>query len=655
MRTKVTLVLLFLNVALFFFIFRFERRWRTEDSWKEARRRVLGAEAADIRTLEIGGSGRTAIALTKRGETWFIIRPLEWPANPNAVSRIVSELQFLEHATSFQVRDLAKNGQSLADYGLDQPRLTVTFSSGVNGSDTPGPVTLLRIGATTPDGARLYVLSPDGERVHVVNQSLARSLTLTFDELHADTVFTIPVFEARSLNLQTAAPTSLRVRLRRDGSQWTFETPIIARASKNATELSINALNALRVKTFLTNTPAPVLPAEKPLRISLEGNNRRETLIRGDELDRPAPAGPNSDREFYAQLEGRSALFTITMPASLIDTLERAQEALRETRLLDFTPRAVTSITLTAPNQLPLTLQRLETGEQAADAGAWQIVLRGDAGQAPQTLPADRAAVGRLLEQLGALSARRFQSDAPRDADLESWGFNRPEREVTLGIPGAAPVALQVGLATQRDGLAYARIMANPGSIYAIDPDILRETPVQPRAWRERLLRELPAGARITALKLTDIAEPRTLLETSIDDAGRPAAPGRSAAALQTVLEHLRALRAKEFVLDQFVDRVNVAGEERPWRYRLEATVTLHGGAGEQTSTTTLFLAPRTGGDQQLAGSPEFNAVFALEQPLVDALWTLTEGPRDPGPPASTPTPAPDAPPAAASESAPTK
>ena len=31
MRTKVTLVLLFLNVALFFFIFRFERRWRTDD------------------------------------------------------------------------------------------------------------------------------------------------------------------------------------------------------------------------------------------------------------------------------------------------------------------------------------------------------------------------------------------------------------------------------------------------------------------------------------------------------------------------------------------------------------------------------------------------------------------------------------------------
>ena len=75
MRTKVTLVLLFLNVALFFFIFRFERRWRTEDDWKETRRRVLGAEATDIRSLEITGPNRS-VSLEKRGDTWFITKPL---------------------------------------------------------------------------------------------------------------------------------------------------------------------------------------------------------------------------------------------------------------------------------------------------------------------------------------------------------------------------------------------------------------------------------------------------------------------------------------------------------------------------------------------------------------------------------------------------
>src|SRR3954469_25926762 len=133
MRTKVTLVLVFLNVALFFFIFKFERSWRTERASLEARRRVLGAEAADIRSLTVtsatpGGS----FPLVRRGEAWWLTAPLEWPANPHAVSSLINELVLLENVSSFNVADLAQNNQSLADYGLDpdKPRVSVRFASG---------------------------------------------------------------------------------------------------------------------------------------------------------------------------------------------------------------------------------------------------------------------------------------------------------------------------------------------------------------------------------------------------------------------------------------------------------------------------------------------------------------------------------------------
>src|SRR5271165_5024063 len=126
MRTKVTLILLLLNVALFFFIFRFEGDWRTERAALEVRRRVLGAEAADIRALTVTGPGGS-FGLELRNDTWFLTRPLDWPANPHAVGRIISSLQFMEQSASFSVADLEKNNQSLADYGLDQPKLVVSF------------------------------------------------------------------------------------------------------------------------------------------------------------------------------------------------------------------------------------------------------------------------------------------------------------------------------------------------------------------------------------------------------------------------------------------------------------------------------------------------------------------------------------------------
>lgn len=638
MRTKVTLALLFLNVALFFFIFKFERGWRTERASLEARRKVLPPEAADIRTLQISGPGLTTVKLYRQGEEWSLTEPINWPANPHAVSRIVNELQFLEHETSFTVADLQKSGQSLADYGLAQPRLTVTFAAA-----TGEPVSL-RVGDETKVGNRLYVLSPDGTRVHVVNLSLARSLALTVEELRADTVLTIPVFEVRSLNLQTAA--NLRVRVRREAGRWAFEAPIITRANKTATELTLNALTGLRVRSFVPKATGDVLPGANPsLRITLEGNNRRETLILGAELGttaipesatNAAPAsGAQPDVEYYAMLEGKSAVFTVAMPAGLLKILRNAQEDLRETRILDFEPGAVTALTLTTPNQPELALQRLE-GATGTDA-PWQIVHR-NATAGPQTQPADPKAVQRLLEQLTLLSAKKFQSDAPSDADLEAWGFNQPEREITVALAGAqnAPTTLklQIGLATPRDGKAYARL-STERFVYTVDPAILTEATVSPLAYRERLLRELPAAATITSLKLTDLSNHTTLLEKN--PATEPAD-----APLVALAAQLRAVRARRFVLDQFPTKVAVGGEERPWRYQLDTTVALPGGTGQQTETYSLFFTERVGGTLQLGGSPEFAAVFELEQPLLDVLWQLIYGPKDPGAPASPATKSPD-------------
>ena len=300
------------------------------------------------------------------------------------------------------------------------------------------------------------------------------------------------------------------------------------------------------------------------------------------------------------------------MPTALLEKLRNAQDELREKHVLDFDASAVTAITLAAPNQSELVLQRLDTkGNQSATAsheGVWQIVRRGDAAQGPQTLPADRAAVQRLLEQLSALSATKFLTESAAATDLENWGFNRPEREISLTLDGPPTTtqAVQIGLATQRDRLAYARLgpASSPGaSIYVVDPEILRETRLEPYVWRERLLRELPPAARFTALKLTDLTGGQVLFDSNFDAEGNPSAPLRDAAAVEKVRAHLRTLRAKNFVQDGFSEKVLFAGEERPWRYELTATVSLPGGAtGDQSTTTTLLLTERGGGAQQLAG-----------------------------------------------------
>ncbi len=507
MRTKITLVLLFLNVAVFTFIYYIEPHLITEDSVRQTGNHVLGPEATNIVALEISSrASPQPLRLEKHGDAWLFRQPVNldgWPANLDAVNRIITELQTLEHDTSFLVTDPGRTGQALADYGLDQPQLTITFTSGTDSAQA-AKTYALRIGAETHVGNRLYILSPDGTRIHVVNRSLADSLTIPIDQLRDNALFTIPVFEASALRIQIAG-SPVAVGIHRESDRWSFESPILARADKAAMKLAINDLTTLRAQAFLDAGEADDHTglASPTLRITVDGDKRRETLLLGNPVApataAPTPSGPKEETLFYAKMDDKKTVFTVSFPNNLLNNLKNAQEMLRERHFVDFDPHNVTAITLHAPNSPELTLQRLESPAATTDNAHWQIV-RHSPGAGPQTQPADFAVIQRLLENLSLLSAKKFVSDAPSAADLESWGFNRPEREITLMLApsGEQPAALntppqtltlQLGLGA--DASVYAHI-ASVDSIYAVDASILAATPVVARAYRDRLIRELP-------------------------------------------------------------------------------------------------------------------------------------------------------------------
>jgi hypothetical protein len=471
-----------------------------------------------------------------------------------------------------------------------------------------------------------------------VGRSLLDALSIPLDQLRADSVFTIKVFEARALSVQTSGA---RVRIRRDGTRWLFDTIVNARASKAQLDLTINDLNSLHTTSFPASLPS-VLPSASPsLRVTLDGNNRSETLLLGEPVKASAAAGDSSTKgetEYFAQLMNgntvRAPVFTVAVSNDLLARLRNAQTALREHRVLEFDSAAVTSVTLAAPNRQPVTLQRLDTNN--ADS-PWQLV-RGAAAGGSQTVPADTAAVKRLLDHLALLTATSFASDAPSSAQTESWGFNRPEREITIALastPGVNAPAILLQLGTDTAGAVFARVGTpnDPGaSVYGVSVDLAQDYAVDPLQWRDHTIRELPATARIAALKVTEIGSKKIVLDTAFDAAGKPTTEVKDPAAVQALVQALRVLRAKRFVSDHFTERMLLAGDERTWHYQVDATVSLPGAAAEQTSTTTVFFTERVGGAQQLAGTREFDLVYEPEQPVIDALWSITYGSRDPGP-----------------------
>ena len=683
MRSKFTLLLLALNLALFGYLALTER-WITPDKVEENRRRILGPEAADLSVIEIAvlpppaeganASASPAPAHTLRlerqpGDGWFLAAPLDWPANDFAVRLILNQLQFLENETSFLVTDLARNGQTLADYGLSQPRIVVTCTPSAkpaHDSDTPAPKPfVLKIGATAAVGDRLYILSPDERRIHVASPkasaNLLDALTLDLGRLRSDQLFTIPVFEARALTLQSGAANSSRTRLRREQSRWTFEAPITARAAKTPVELAVNDLNALRVARFLAAEAAPTPEAaglvNPRLRVTLEGNARRETLLLGAPVPGgtgvppvdggaspvPSPGTPNPGSvsspaatvELYARLDWRvvptaadnkrPVLFTVQVPVELLKTFERAQTALRDKRVLDLDPARVTAFALSSPGKPDLRIQKLDS---ASAFPAWQIAS--PAAAAP--LRADAKLVEHLLQRLQLLEAvpprpdaSPFVFDAPSAADLERLGFNRPERIVTLQL-SSAPSSAGGGPSSASNELVlelaqpvvagpdlYARVAGQP-FVYAVPSETLDQIPVSPLLYRDRTLARLPETTKITRLVLRRAGDPDAapLLDHAVG-AEPPPAP------VATLLSALRELRAKSINSESYPATVPVDGVEKPWAYTLEATLDPAPASGP----LRLSFAERSGSSTQLAGSETLGLVFTLEQPVLDALWQL--------------------------------
>jgi hypothetical protein len=315
--------------------------------------------------------------------------------------------------------------------------------------------------------------------------------------------------------------------------------------------------------------------------------------------------------------------------------------------VLDLEGRVVSSLTIRAPGQPELALQRLEGGGSASDAGNWQIVRRDAGPGSATTLPADPTAVNRLLQHLTLLEAQEFRSDAPSAADLENWGFNRPEREITLvasgpgtaapGSPAAPALVLQLGMASENGGTVHAKL-ANQDFVYRVPTSILSETPVAARVFRDRKLRELPAGAQITGLSLIRVADGSSIWAQTLNegqswgDVLSREDPKRRTA-IEAILAQLRQLSARSIVATEFSRTTQLDGQERPWSYRLDATVALGAGAGVQTTVFSVLFSERTGGGSQVAGAEDLNVVFLTETALMDALWTLTYGDRDPGAP----------------------
>ena len=570
--SRTTLVLLIANLAAFGLV------WRATSSHQQtvvAQRQLFPSAIAKIALTD----GAEQLILEKRDGAWRVTAPFEWPANIWSVQRLLEELREISPERGFAAAESKANGSSLEAYGLAAPRwlLKVTAES--------GSTVEVKVGLQ-PATRLLFLLTEDGQRILPMPEAMAAALDTKSAAYRVDKIFEIADFETRAVSVRRSskegeAVTSLisearpRPGRRAQAPEWRFETPFDTLADQEAAAKAVADLTNLRAAKFLPLTDDVSGLGQPTLRLALEGNSRRQVLLIG----KPAPGTPGL---LCAKLEDNASTFLVEA-RQLTDWLN-PRAAFASTRPADFEPSLATGLTITSAGR-SITLHRLEN---AGGEARWEIpVVPGST--ATKRREADAKVVSRFLDSLAQLRAIRRPA-------AEADGASVPAVSTVGAIPPAPAHSVELEFGTEKMTVNFAedpakgpgtRLVHVKGSPLAAICDVtLLENGyrnVEPQAWRNRVVAELPQGARVSGLRLSDLGDGKVLGEARLSPDGNWAGKGRleptTARRLATALAEVKAL--------EFPGRDIGAGG---WKYELRVTDQSATGAAAASETFRTYL-----------------------------------------------------------------
>ncbi|MGI9109801.1 MAG: DUF4340 domain-containing protein [Opitutales bacterium] len=526
--------------------------------------------------------GPERIVLEKRNSAWRLTEPFDWPANIWTVQRLLDELRFVTAEAGFDAAEAKANGSGLKDYGLETPRWTLKITS------ETGATVEARIGVQ-PSTRHHFLLTDDGKRIIPLPEAMAAALATKPESYRVDKIFEIADFEARAVSIRhrskdgesvtgLTAEARQRVGRRVQLPEWRFETPYDALADADATARAVADLTNLRASKFVALADDVTGLNAPALRLSLEGNSRRQVLLVGN----PAPGQPTM---LFARLEENSSVFLVE--ARQLNDWFAARETLAASRPADFDPALVTGFTIAAGGRT-ITLHRLEG---AAAEARWEIPVA-PGSTATKRREADAKIVARFLDAVSQLRATRRKSAV--------GGVSVPA-VMTLTNPGTASIqTVELEFGTDRilltftddpDKGAGTRVVHAKGSPLAAvcDVSLLNggHQNVEPQAWRKRAVAELPQGARVSGLRLTSRADGKVLGEARLGPDGNWAGSGRlDPASSRRLAVGLADVRAAEFPGRD----VGAGG----WKFEIRVTdqAATGGGASSETFRTYFCSAP---------------------------------------------------------------
>ena len=465
---------LMVAVALFAFIV-FQQRYLRKTGGGPIK--VLPSlKATEVTTVQVRPAAQLEIRAERTNGIWQLTEPLVSPAQAASIEKLLAVLEVLTPATYITARALRDRPNSDEEYGLAVPQASLII-------EQPGYATRLRVGARTTPGDQVFLQVVGVEGVFVVDAEFLSYLPRSVNDWR-DTAL---------INLNGLAFDRLAVtngtkmfELRRQGTNklWRMVYPLQARANNPQAEQSLQTLQSVRIRQFVSDDPKADLetfglhPPELEVALG-EGTNTVARLQFGK-------SPTNDTRLVYARRLGLNGI--VTVRKDLLAPWYAQVNDFRDPFLVTWTtPVAVIDV------------HGLDSFSLQLTNDAWRVL--------PQDFPADAGLVKELVSALGGLQIAEFTKDVAIAPELPAYGLASPVRQYLLRSAATNsptgptnPIVVEVDFGTNQADKVFAR-RADESCVYAVKFADFQRLPGASAEMRERQIWNLStndvAGATI--------------------------------------------------------------------------------------------------------------------------------------------------------------
>jgi len=398
---------------------------KRDPSDADKKEKVFTVESDKIDEITVKSESGERTVLKKVGTEWQIVEPVAAQPDGAAVSGLTSNLSTLELQ-----RVIEENPQDLAEYGLAQPRLEVTFKTG-------GQEHRLQIGRKTPAATDLYARLGDQKRVFLIPGYVDATFNKTTFDLRDKTVLKVDRDKIDTLSI--TSPKRVLKFTKADG-EWQMTLPVKGRADFTAVDGLVSRLNTLQTKSIVAPEAASLAEygLDKPeTTIQLGSGSSQATLLIGK------TAG---EGVVYAKDQSRPAV--ITIDASLVGDVTKDIGEYRQKDLFDARAFNSTRLEVTRNGQTSVFEKTKTKNKEGQDEEKWKQ-------STPTARDVDQSTVDNLISAITAARATSFVDTAANTGPdklakpelaiaITSDGGKRVEK-VTLARSGADGYATREG------------------------------------------------------------------------------------------------------------------------------------------------------------------------------------------------------------------